>query len=398
MGSACRSIACPGRRPPIRQEVLERDPLGAAGPAASALPSIFRIPLPMADVGNARRSRQPLLQPRVASSEPAPVGKSQPGVVRTALCIEPRGGIMYIFMPPVAHLEDYLDLVAAIETTAAELAMPVQLEGYGPPHDHRLTNFKVTPDPGVIEVNIHPAPTGTSWPQTTRIIYDEAHQSRLCDRKVHARRPAHRHGRRQPHRSRRAAPRPTARCCGGRICCAAWSAIGTTIRPCRTCFPGCSSARPARPRASMKPATTASTSWKSPSSQIPERDDSRALARRPHLPPSAGRSDRQHAPGRVLHRQALFARHGRRPPRPAGISRLRDAAALADEPGAAAAAAGAGRPLLGPALSGAARPLGNRAARPVHAAAFHPAGLSRRAVRAAAGGLCLSGSLVRAAL
>ena len=68
-------------------------------------------------------------------------------------------------MPPVDYLADYLDLAAAIEDTAAHLSMPVLIEGYTPPSDTRVSVFKVTPDPGVIEVNIQPA---ASWDSTTR--------------------------------------------------------------------------------------------------------------------------------------------------------------------------------------------------------------------------------------
>jgi uncharacterized protein (DUF2126 family) len=107
------------------------------------------------------------------------LGESAPWVVRTALGVEPRDGRLYVFMPPLMNAEDYVDLLAAVEDTAGYLKMPVVIEGYPPPHDARLKHIKVTPDPGVIEVNIQPAGT---WPELVNIIttlYEDARQSRL---------------------------------------------------------------------------------------------------------------------------------------------------------------------------------------------------------------------------
>jgi uncharacterized protein (DUF2126 family) len=99
--------------------------------------------------------------------------------VRTALAIEPRDGHLCVFMPPVERLEDYLELLAAVEATAADLKMPIHVEGYGPPSDHRMNVIKVTPDPGVIEVNIHPAERWRGAVAITQGLYEDARQARL---------------------------------------------------------------------------------------------------------------------------------------------------------------------------------------------------------------------------
>jgi uncharacterized protein (DUF2126 family) len=118
------------------------------------------------------------------TEKPAPAVRSAaattPGqVVRTALCVEPRQGRLHVFMPPLDHLEDYLDLVAAVERTAADLQMPIVLEGYLPPQDARIQQIKVTPDPGVIEVNTQPVGAWDELVENTIALYEDARQTRL---------------------------------------------------------------------------------------------------------------------------------------------------------------------------------------------------------------------------
>jgi uncharacterized protein (DUF2126 family) len=126
-------------------------------------------------------------------------------ITRTALCVEVRdparaagprvelacaggpggavSGVMYVFMPPLAHLEDYLELLAAVEATAAEQGVKIVLEGYPPPRDPRLKILQVTPDPGVIEVNIHPAHDWSELVDHTEFLYEAAHHSHLSTEK-----------------------------------------------------------------------------------------------------------------------------------------------------------------------------------------------------------------------
>ncbi len=129
----------------------------------------------------------PHLRPRpttlAAAYAPVVPGQPAPWIVRTALCIEPRGGNLFVFLPPVAGMEDYIDLLAAIEATAAQLDQPVIIEGYLPPPDPRIETLKVTPDPGVIEVNIHPALSWAELTERTTFLYEAARQSRLTSEK-----------------------------------------------------------------------------------------------------------------------------------------------------------------------------------------------------------------------
>src|SRR5205085_6045361 len=100
-------------------------------------------------------------------------------ITRSALCAEPRKGLLYVFMPPLEALDDYLELVSAVEATAAELGFPVLIEGYEPPKDPRLQSLRITPDPGVLEVNIHPAGGWDELVDNTTFLYEQARQCRL---------------------------------------------------------------------------------------------------------------------------------------------------------------------------------------------------------------------------
>jgi len=127
--------------------------------------------------------------PRLQSKKPAnrdrkpELGESAPWIVRTALCVEARDGRLHVFMPPLQVAEDYVDLLAAIEDTAAHLEMPVVIEGYTPPDDPRFRQIKVTPDPGVIEVNVQPAANWQELVSNTTALYEDARQSRLSAEK-----------------------------------------------------------------------------------------------------------------------------------------------------------------------------------------------------------------------
>jgi uncharacterized protein (DUF2126 family)/transglutaminase-like putative cysteine protease len=120
-------------------------------------------------------------------------------ITRTALCVEVRdprrasgpkaeavgekSGVLYIFMPPLEKLEDYLELLTAIEATAQSLGVQIVLEGYPPPRDPRLKLLQVTPDPGVIEVNIHPVTNWGELVRNTEFLYQVAFESRLSAEK-----------------------------------------------------------------------------------------------------------------------------------------------------------------------------------------------------------------------
>ncbi len=110
-------------------------------------------------------------------------GGGYAGVARTALCVEPRDGRLYVFMPPAAHLDEYLQLVAAVEAAAKDAGLQVVFEGYEPPRDPRLAVLRVTPDPGVIEVNVAPAAGWDELVEGTSALYEAARETRLSSEK-----------------------------------------------------------------------------------------------------------------------------------------------------------------------------------------------------------------------
>jgi uncharacterized protein (DUF2126 family)/transglutaminase-like putative cysteine protease len=120
-------------------------------------------------------------------SKEEPVKESKPAfevfTIRTALCIEVREGKLYIFMPPLKYVEHYFDLLASLEAAAEKLNLKLVIEGYEPPHDNRVTKLSLSPDPGVLEVNIHPAKTWKELINNYDILFEQAHQSRLSTEK-----------------------------------------------------------------------------------------------------------------------------------------------------------------------------------------------------------------------
>lgn len=105
------------------------------------------------------------------------------GAATTALAFEARDGHVHVFLPPTTTLESYAGLLAVIEEAAVETGCRLVLEGYAPPPDARLTQLIVTPDPGVIEVNVQPTSTWDDLSALTFTLYEQARESRLATEK-----------------------------------------------------------------------------------------------------------------------------------------------------------------------------------------------------------------------
>ncbi len=173
----------------LREIDVEADPFEAVQPLPKRQQLRTHYPearqqTPKAPKWLGQSSEQKLEKSKTSQQQEAKTGKKQLvheywEVLRTCLCVEPRDGRLHVFMPPLTHLEHYVQLLACVEATAAELKLPVIIEGYEPPRDPRMLKLLVTPDPGVIEVNIQPANNWRELVGITTAIYEEARLARL---------------------------------------------------------------------------------------------------------------------------------------------------------------------------------------------------------------------------
>ena len=135
---------------------------------------------PFAERGNLHDAHTAAEKKKHARAKPTAVKPRE--VIRTAFCVEVRNGRLHAFLPPMKRVEDFLNLIAAIEQVTQALGpavIPLRLEGYGPPSDPRVNVLNVTPDPGVIEVNIHPAAHWDTLTANTVALYEAARETRL---------------------------------------------------------------------------------------------------------------------------------------------------------------------------------------------------------------------------
>lgn len=128
-----------------------------------------------------RHDRDPLIMQPLAAPRTEPTARVEPAdkAPTTALVAEVRGGRLHVFLPPLEQLDDFIDLVRRVEDAVSVLNQPVVLEGYPPPVDARLRTFSVTPDPGVIEVNVQPTVSFAEQSALLSTLYEQARLARL---------------------------------------------------------------------------------------------------------------------------------------------------------------------------------------------------------------------------
>jgi len=132
-------------------------------------------------------SRRPELFGVVPAADPLPAlsstAETAKELIRPALCVQAVQGRLHVFLPYVPVVADYLDLVAAVEDTCRHLGVAVWLEGYVPTPDRRLRSYGLTPDPGVLEVNLPPTANWDDLEELNAILHEEAHENRLTSSK-----------------------------------------------------------------------------------------------------------------------------------------------------------------------------------------------------------------------
>jgi len=180
--------------------MIEQDPFALRPPLPTSAPMVaqYQSPIKNSITGSSKTIWSQKQDVRYPYRQ-----ESAAWITRTALCVETRdpmrangpdaenkyggkNGALYVFMPPLARLEDYINLLEAVEATAEELQFQIVIEGYPPPRDPRLKLLQVTPDPGVIEVNIHPAHNWNELVEHTEFLYNAAFESRLSAEKFMA--------------------------------------------------------------------------------------------------------------------------------------------------------------------------------------------------------------------
>ena len=285
--------------------------------------------LPARDAsGQSYRNGHAKLPPELVLPQ-APAPQS---AVRTALTVEPRDGRLCIFMPPTETATDYFDLLTLIEDAAEELGSAIHIEGYPPPYDPRVQVIKVTPDPGVIEVNIHPATNWREQVEITKVLYEEAAASRLSAEKFlldgrhtgtgggnHIVVGAARAGQPLP------APTPFAQK-PGRLLAEPSFAFLSLLRPGHRSHQSGAPPRRGAPRHALRNGNRLRGGGETVRRKRAGGGEYSALAGGPHFPQPPHRRLRQHPSHRNLHRQALFAGRSYRAVGAGGISWLRDAA------------------------------------------------------------------------
>ncbi|XDD51466.1 DUF2126 domain-containing protein [Leptospira sp. WS92.C1] len=103
--------------------------------------------------------------------------------IQSTLVVEVREGVLHLFLPPVPSAEVWMDLIASVEQATLASGFQIRIEGYGPPVDERIELFKITPDPGVIEVNLHPSTSFAELETKTKILYEKALETKLSTEK-----------------------------------------------------------------------------------------------------------------------------------------------------------------------------------------------------------------------